>query len=574
MQLTAKSKSGIFTFLFFTVFLFLGLSITSDYGVTWDEDIQRKHGIISMKYVYDTFGKGFLDFSDVCVYDDNKECVYDLNLYPEEPLLDYEFRFYGTLFQSVALVIEAFTGCEHYWERTLLRHWMVFFLFFLASIAFYSILNRIFGNRYVAVLGTLCFILSPRLFANSFFNVKDSVNLSLYTLAIASCIRFFDRPTVNSAVLYALLTALAVNVRITAMILPILTFFWMLVYYISSPEKKVFIKLWKRATLVYFLLIPLFVYLFWPLLWQDPIQSFLDAYATMKKYPWGGSVLLFNQNLVASNLPWYYIPSWMLITIPLLYWFFFLQGSISKLIEFFRKSLKGKLDWFLNREDRIFIILLSFCVAPILAVIVMKSTLYNGWRQMHFVYTPFLLVSFMSAYWFWKEKILPKGSVYVSAFCVLIVFSLAYTAGSMIKNHPHQNVYFNALGKYNNFTRFELDYWGASYKRGFEKVADLVKDKDRVYTFKPENYPGYANERYVRGEFPDLFKPVWGKNGSYDFFITNFKSPSLRSQYLNKEGIFENEVLIIYSQNTPILGVFARTKEKLELFNLEKAKIK
>tara|TARA_Y100000741_G_C17993082_1_gene452868 strand:+ start:55 stop:432 length:378 start_codon:yes stop_codon:yes gene_type:complete len=45
----------------------------------------------------------------------------------------------------------------------------------------------------------------------------------------------------------------------------------------------------------------------------------------------------------------------------------------------------------------------------------------------------------------------------------------------MIKNHPHQYVYFNFLAGENFNEKFEMDYWGLSYKKNIEFLLDYQK---------------------------------------------------------------------------------------------------
>ena len=52
----------------------------------------------------------------------------------------------------------------------------------------------------------------------------------------------------------------------------------------------------------------------------------------------------------------------------------------------------------------------------------------------------------------------------------------------MIKDHPHQNVYFNFLAGKNIQTKFELDYWGLSNKQALEYILkndskNIIKDR-------------------------------------------------------------------------------------------------
>ena len=42
----------------------------------------------------------------------------------------------------------------------------------------------------------------------------------------------------------------------------------------------------------------------------------------------------------------------------------------------------------------------------------------------------------------------------------------------MLRNHPYQNVYFNFLAGKNIKSKFELDYWGLSYREGLQYILD------------------------------------------------------------------------------------------------------
>jgi hypothetical protein len=56
----------------------------------------------------------------------------------------------------------------------------------------------------------------------------------------------------------------------------------------------------------------------------------------------------------------------------------------------------------------------------------------------------------------------------------LILFSLASTSFFMISNHPLNNLYFNVLAGKESSKKFEMDYWGLSYRKGLEYI--LQKD--------------------------------------------------------------------------------------------------
>ena len=61
-------------------------------------------------------------------------------------------------------------------------------------------------------------------------------------------------------------------------------------------------------------------------------------------------------------------------------------------------------------------------------------------------------------------------TIFISVFIIQTTFW-------MIKNHPHQNVYFNIIAQNNFNENFEMDYWGTSNKNVLEYIAKNTKIK-------------------------------------------------------------------------------------------------
>ena len=144
------------SFFFFIIILFLGASIVGDYGISMDEPIERKHGIVAFDYLNEKF-----------------------NLFPGiekgtgENLNTYDHRDYGMIFQLAAYGLELLLGINNSRDVFLLRHLLVFILFWLSLVFFYKIIVWQYKDWRIGILGVLFFLLSPRLFAESFYNPKD-----------------------------------------------------------------------------------------------------------------------------------------------------------------------------------------------------------------------------------------------------------------------------------------------------------------------------------------------------------------------------------------------------------------
>ena len=114
-------------------------------------------------------------------------------------------------------------------------------------------------------------------------------------------------------------------------------------------------------------------------------DSKLEIFKALSSFNWGGYNLYFGEYYKADNLPWHYIPVWMIITIPIFYLFLFLYGSINLLIKLFNKFINSK-SYSLNslwdsEKDLNDVIYFVLFLVPILIVIFLNSTIYNGFAS-------------------------------------------------------------------------------------------------------------------------------------------------------------------------------------------------
>jgi hypothetical protein len=72
-------------------------------------------------------------------------------------------------------------------------------------------------------LGAALLVFSPRIFAEAFHNYKDLVFMNLFAVGAYTLTRLLRRPTAKRAAVHALVTALATDVRIMGLLLPVLT---------------------------------------------------------------------------------------------------------------------------------------------------------------------------------------------------------------------------------------------------------------------------------------------------------------------------------------------------------------
>ena len=91
-------------------------------------------------------------------------------------------------------------------DKVLAHHFTVFFLFFLALILFFKTIKLVFEDEKLALLGVLILYLSPRIFADSFFNSKDIVFLSGMLICFYTLIQFFIKQNFTSLFIHSFIS--------------------------------------------------------------------------------------------------------------------------------------------------------------------------------------------------------------------------------------------------------------------------------------------------------------------------------------------------------------------------------
>ena len=162
--------------------------------------------------------------------------------------------------------------------------------------------------------------------------------------------------------IHGLACAIAIDARIMAVIIPALTVGVMTVQAIKkqiTPQRMItYMSLFLGACVV-------FTIVFWPFLWDAPLDNFLQAFRSMAKFRHNPYLVFMGETVRAAQLPWYYLPTWIGITTPIIYLMLFIFGFVSIMISIFKNNYK---IWSNNNElqDLIF---LAFFAGPILAVI-------------------------------------------------------------------------------------------------------------------------------------------------------------------------------------------------------------
>jgi hypothetical protein len=277
----------------------------------------------------------------------------------------------------------------------------------------------------------------------------------------------------------AISASLAIDVRLMALIFPALTVFFVVYLWLN---KEISGKNLLNYFLIFLVITIITVVIFWPFLWANPLEHFLNALSRMSKFPRVVSMTFMGKGIYGDNLPWYYIPVWIGVTTPIFYTAMFIAGSIGI---GFKLITTNPMQLSKIQASNYFIAALFF--GPLLAVVLLKSNLYNGWRHLYFLYIPFVIISMNGFTMLWRYF----HSKYIHLFlCLLASSTFLFQGWWIYKNHPYQYLYFNLLaGKWSQ--NYDVDYWGVAYPRLINKIISQNSTEKFSIFSAPESWNGW-----------------------------------------------------------------------------------
>lgn len=518
---------------YFVLLLLLGLLLYKDYGVSWDEPVDRTNGMVSAKYVASLIAPEWTDAQA------GFSSTPDIHGYREND--------HGVMFEMPLAFLDQSIGISDSRTYYLLRHFMVFLVFLAGTWAVYNIGRIRFRSWKFGLLLSTLLVLSPRFFAESFYNAKDVVFLAFFALGVYTLVRLLERPTLRRAAVHGLATAAAVDVRILGILLIAFTVGMVALEALFGPPTREHRLKLAKAVPVYLLVAVAGIILFWPYLWEAPLENFLTALDNMKKFRWNGEVLYLGQRVSTLALPWHYAPVWITITTPVAYTVAFVVGLVGAVYGLLRHNL-AYLRTFEGRLDVLFI---GWFFLPIVMVIVLESVIYDGWRHLYFVYPGLLLLAGRGLWALWQagreRRWLRPVAIGAAA---LAGGEMAYTVGQMVLAHPQEQVYFSCISGPDAEQLFERDYWGLSYREGLEWI--LAHDSAAQFNVRCPN-DGLLENNLAIMKPDDRARFRVNAEGKEQYYLGAYRT---RSEPYPAE--FGNEVHTVNAYGMKVLSVLYR----------------
>ena len=330
-------------------------------------------------------------------------------------------------------------------------------LFLLALYALYRIVWQLTASRGWGIVGMLLLYLNPRFFAESFYNNKDLVLLSLCLIVFWTGLGFLHRTNWISCVFFGAAGAFAFNTRL----LGIAAFGVCGLVYLADLTIR---RRWSRRmflrgalAVASFLLV---YYIITPACWSHPVEFFRYVYTNTTGFDisrWNNTILYRGDwfNPASRPLPWHYIPWLICITTPLPILALAVLWLLKPVFPLYR-SLSERLD-----QNTLYEIgLLFFAAVPLLASMIGGANLYNGWRHLYFVYGAIVALAACSAAWLWKLHKRWLRPLLTAVLCA----NLLYYGGFIAVNYPHEYAYFNFLAGEHPEESYDADYWMISLR--------------------------------------------------------------------------------------------------------------
>ena len=509
------------------LFAIVGVAVVGDYGVSIDEQVGRRNTQVTIDYALGV---------------------------SEEPPHGVD-RYFGVAFRLPALLVERALGLRDSRDIFIARHLLTHLFFIAGGFACGMLAYRMLGSRWAALFAMLLFLLHPRLYAHSFFNIKDIPFAAMLIITLYLAHRAFRKDTLGAFLLCGIGVGLAINLRVFGlMLLPlILAMRAPDMWQAGRAERKRILAsagIFAAAALAV-------VYIIHPYYWENPLR-FIEGVRTLSQHPNPHPLLFMGKIIRPYEAPIQYIPVWFAITAPPIALLLGAIGCAAVCWQAITRPFPALID----RETRFRILPLGCVVLPVAVVIILQSNIYNGWRLLYFLWGPFCLLAAVGLRAIANSNV-GEGGLKVAARLPGWVrgggglhmarrtlaygaagFGLLTTLTAMAALHPYQQVYFNALtdtktpGALAN--RYDMDYWHLSFIEAYRHLL--------------ARYPG-ETLRITRNLNKLMLPPadgeriVWHKEPPYDFYIITQVNKRVRGApiepVLHARSIYGSEMFAI-----------------------------
>ncbi len=476
-------------------------------------------------------------------------------------------KYYGQSVDNFTALFNRIFNIKH---EFLIRHYTGAF-FFLMLLLFTGLLSReATGSWLIASVTVLAMIFMPRLAGHAFGNLKDIPFAAGYVAGLLMIIRFikeFPHPRWKTALLLGISIAFTVSIRAGGFILfaylglALFVFFVLKPFYLTEivSTKPFFMRLLGQGAAI--LVIGYFAgLLFWPFALQNILIHPFESLQVMEHYKVSIRQVFEGELMWSTQLPWYYLPKWLLISSPLV----ILAGFTVCLFFFLNEMIYTPVN---KQLVTVGFVLFAF-IFPVLYVIVIGSNIYSGIRQMLFVLP---LLAFLAVWGAYKLLVLfsVRSRLLGYTFTIVFFIGLLWPFKHQAATFPADYVFFNSLagGNKKAWGNYEYDYYFHSVKEAVDYLTQLNEEEEIVVAMNcnlSNYFDNYPDIHYTYTRFLERSSAEW----DYGIFELNYLEPSLLRDNLWKPS---GTIKTFYHKGNPVV-VLVKRQDKSDFTGISEIK--
>ena len=210
ISIIQKLKIKSFNFFFFLSLLVIGIYLSKDFGISWDESHHRDAGQRILVYLVKFFGLEWI-----------KPIPSGLENF------NYLYKMYGAIFDTTSAIIEESFQINDLKNIYSMRHALNFLFYFAGYLGYFYFIKLLFPENNYAILLSFFYLFHPRLFGQGFFNPKDSILQAYISISLVPIARSFLYFKFKDLIFTGIAIGIAISTKIVSIYLPFIFSFFL-----------------------------------------------------------------------------------------------------------------------------------------------------------------------------------------------------------------------------------------------------------------------------------------------------------------------------------------------------------
>lgn len=236
--------------------------------------------------------------------------------------------------------------------------------------------------------------------------------------------------------------------------------------------------------------------LLWPYLLVYPISGLRQSVEVMSAYDWENPILFAGEQVMSTELPWYYAPWWLVVGSPLPVVLLSLAALVGALVAIARR----------RPLDSRLLLIGGYILLPLVLIILAHSTLYNSLRQFLFIAPGMILLGAVVLVRWAGKAFADRRRVLAWGLVAAAVLGQAEAGYASARIYPYEYSYFSPIvGGYTTARHnYESTYYGTCTRAGAVWLGEHYLEYTTSPTFRDE----VSWNSLTEADLPDNFVSI------------------------------------------------------------------